>query len=124
MCVSPPSLGTNAYTHQLGELKMTDHIAYVIIPALPGFEAVQYYHNNGGADACIDRQPVVAWRIDPAEGSEWAEAITPDLLNRDIETYIKYPDGRIVWPAVQTWDDEAAWLVDTAVRGEEKRKAA
>ena len=61
---------------------MTDHIAYVIIPALPGFEALAYFHNEGGADACIDRHPVVAWRIDPAEDSEWAEPITPDSDRR------------------------------------------
>ena len=72
---------------------------YVVIPAGPGFEVLEYFHNNGGADACIDRQPVVAWRVPGADDFEYAEPITPDTFDRKSEYVIKYPDGRVVWPA-------------------------
>jgi hypothetical protein len=101
---------------------MADETVYVIIPAGPGYEVLEYYHNEGGTDACIDRQPVVAWRIDPADGSDYAEPITPDTNNKRFECVIKYPDGRVNWPACQTWDTEALWLVDAEARGEQQRK--
>lgn len=100
---------------------MTEHAVYVIIPAAPGFETLTYFHNNGGADACIDRQPVVAWRIDPTE-AEWAEPITPDTEYRD-KWVIKYPDGSVCRVADRTWDSEALWLADMTAQGEQRKIA-
>jgi hypothetical protein len=84
---------------------------YVIVPAVPGFEVLEYFHNNGGADACI-----VAWRISPADGCDYAEPITPNTNSNRNNCVIKYPDGRVDWPACQTWDSEALWLQDASAR--------
>ena len=92
-----------------------------IIAANPGFELLEYFHNEGGEDACVSRSPIVAWKV---TNGEYAEAIAVEGPTRNSEAVVKYPDGRVTMPECQTWDDEASWLADARIRGDRAMKKA
>jgi len=90
----------------------------VIVAANPGFEVLEYHHNNGGDDACVSRSPIVAWRV--VEGKYAEPVLTETTLTNEV--FIKYPDGRVNWPECQVWDSEALWLEDITIRFEREQK--
>ena len=93
-----------------------------VIAANPGFELLEYFHNEGGADACVARSPIVGWRV---TNGDYAEPIAADgPVTNTGAAVVKYPDGRVTLPACQTWDNEALWLADVSALQAEQRKRA
>jgi len=90
-----------------------------VLPANPGFELLEYHHNEGGADACVSRSPIVGWKV--FDNGAYVEALAVETFMTS-EPVIKCPDGRVIWQECQTWEDEGAWFAYATTRGNEKQK--
>lgn len=92
------------------ESRTTQHV----VPAQPGFTALEPIADETGTWVRFWRHPVVAWRVAltyvPARRDhiDMTVPVTVDRCGPDAP--IEYPDGRIVVPEGATFDDEAGVL--------------
>ena len=83
-----------------------------VIPAFPGFEALQTWWDSENEVLRVERHPILGWREDPFEG------LSPVLVEDNSSCSnvqldgIRYPDGRVVCVADTVYDTEEAWLAD------------
>jgi hypothetical protein len=77
-----------------------------VVAAEPGYSQLAYFTSEDGS--FVNRQPIVAWRIED-------DCAIPVTCETDSDAHncvgaaTLMPDGRVVWPYVQTFKDEAAW---------------
>lgn len=86
-----------------------------VVPAQPGFTALEPVFDATGSRLEFYRHHVIAWRVEitwvPGTGEHIHTAIPVTVQYPcDPDMPIKYPDGRIVVSGGATFDDEAAAL--------------
>lgn len=74
--------------------------ALPIVPAAPGFVALEYH-----GPEWLARDPIIAWRVDEHLGA-WP--VTPE--GDGSSAAILYPDGQVVEPGVGNWETIDEWL--------------
>jgi hypothetical protein len=97
-------------------LEVVQRALMPVVPAAPGYLLLEYSGPSPFGDSYVTRTPIVAWRCD----GEMALPVTPDdqlECNFGRDTSCPYtkavlcPDGRVVWPRIGVFADEATWLL-------------
>jgi hypothetical protein len=82
--------------------------AQSLIPAQPGFTLLTFYLLGG--DEYVERSPVIAWQVDPANGYHKAIGLYWPSDNASM-TGVLCPDGRVIDPANTIYDSEDDWRI-------------